>query len=270
MPLWQRVVAIVLTAGLVLWLYYTYLYFPKVSEIGRLKNTLRTVELEIEMIAPKDTVIKDGMDIEAIIRKEIEGLMKKIPTEQEVPFIIDELISSVGRGLSIDYKLIQPKNLISEGKYKRLPLKVDFESRYTDFNQYLRALKRLPATVRVDRLTLDKTKAPPNLIAKMDLSIFVLPGAPPEKKEERIGISKHYLFDPFFKPTEIKDEEKEKFVLELQGIWMGQYHRAIINGKVLQVGESIAGYKLLAIKSSEVSLLKDGRKVTLKLGGISK
>ena len=268
-PLWQKILAGVLVTAIVAWGYYNYFYMPKISEINSLKNTLRTVEQEIELITPPEGVIKEGMDIKELIRGEIERLMKKIPTEQEVPFIIDELISRVGEGLNIDYRLIQPQAIVSEGKYKRLPLKVSFVSDYTDLHLYMRELKGLPATVRIDRLSLNKTSDPPKLMVNMTLSIFIMPGGRVTKKEEVAMAKKPYLFDPFFKlfEVEVGEKEKKKIPLELQGIWKGRTYKAIINDKVLGIGDSIAGYEVIEIGEKEVTLLKGGSKFILKLEG---
>ena len=42
--------------------------------------------------------------------------------------------------------------------------------------------------------------------------------------------------------------------------------RAIINGRLLAVGDRIAGAKLIAIERERVRLLRDGAKIVLKLG----
>ncbi len=268
-PLWQKILALALVASVAAWGYYNYFYMPKVTEIKSLKNTLRTVEQEIELITPPEETIKEGIDIKELIRREIERLMKKIPTEQEVPFIIDELISRVGRGLNIDYRLIQPQAIASEGKYKRLPLKINFVSDYTDLHLYMKELKALPATVRIDNLSLNKSSDPPKLMVNMTLSIFIMPGGRVTKKEEVARVKKPYLFDPFFKlfEVEVGEKGKKKTPLELQGIWKGKEYKVIINDEVLGVGGSIAGYELIEIKEKEITLLKDSKKFILKLEG---
>jgi hypothetical protein len=82
-PLWQKIVAACVAVLVVLWGFYTYLAAPKLREIRSLKDTLKSVEMEIELIAPKETIVKEGLDVKELIRKEIDELMKKIPTESE-------------------------------------------------------------------------------------------------------------------------------------------------------------------------------------------
>jgi hypothetical protein len=238
-------------------------------EINSLRDTLRSIDNEIDSIVPRETIIKEGLDIREVVKKELEDLMKKIPTEQEVPFIIDDLLSKVGAGLSVDYKFIQPQPIASEGNYSRLPLKVNFVSDYTDFNLYLKQLKKLPTTVRIDTLSLNKTAAPPKLAVDMLLSAFVMPGAPPEAARKEFSLRKAYVFDPFFRPSELSGGEKGKkgptFVLE--GIWEGREKRAVINDRLISKGGSVDGWELISIGRNEVTLGKEGKTLTIQFEG---
>jgi len=274
-PLWQKILAAIIIAGFTVWGYYNFLYVPKISEINSLKSTLRTVEQEIKLITPAGTVIKDGADIKELIKTEIEELMKKMPTEQEVPFIIDELISKVGAGLNIDYRLIQPQAIEKERNYMKLPLKISFITDYTDLHLYMRKLKSLPATVRIDSLSLNKTNAAPNIMVDMRLSVFIMPGGGFTKKEEAAPERKPYLFDPFFKifdlPTgEEGKKKKQEIPLELQGIWKGRAVRAIINDKVLEIGDSVSGFELIEIGDRQVTVIKNNKSFILRIEGGSK
>lgn len=268
-PLWQKALAVIMAVLFVLWGLNTYFWSPKIREINSLKGTLKSVEYEIELIAPKEEIIKKGMDISALVRAELASLMKKIPTEAEVPFIIDELISQVGAGLNISYELIKPEPIMAEDKYSRLPLSINFYSDFTDLNLYLKQLKKLPTTIRIDSMLLDKTVTPPKLRVGMLLSAFVMPGPPIEPREQGEVSRKPYLFDPFYRPTEadLKGRVKKRPMLELQGVWKGKSIKAIINDKVVEVGDAVEGYKVIDIGQNEVTVFKDGNKTVLTIEG---
>ena len=268
-PLWQKIVAVVLIVGVVVWGYYNFLYKPKVKKIESLKKQLHTVELELKLVAPPEMILKKGVDVRDLIKIELDELMKKIPTEKEVPYIIKDLVTEVGKGLNIDYNLIKPGAVKPEGKYKRLPLTVDFFGDYSDLNLYLKELKKLPATIRIDKLNLNRTSKPPEIQVKMVMSAFVMPGGTSKKGEFRAE-RKAYLFDPFFKLEVGKSEttKSEKQGYELQGIWYGEkVKRAFINNKVLSIGDKIDGFIVSRITKEEVDLKKSGVIITLKLEG---
>lgn len=267
-PLWQKTLAIILIAVVIIWGSYNYLYRPKLAEIDSLKKTLEMIDLEIKMIVPDEKVLKRGVELKKIIKAELDELIAKIPTEAEVPFIIEKFISEVGKGLNIDYNLIQPQPVVSEGKYKRLPLKVTFISDYMDLNLYLTKLKTLPSTIRTDELDLKRTGELPKLKVHMLLSSFVMPGEAPVKAWQ--FRRKPYLYDPFFKPEEkarvVIPKKKEDLVL--QGIWKGKKNIAFINDKAVGVGQYINGYKVIKIEDNKVILQKGRKTYTLKFGGI--
>ena len=268
LPLWQKILAVILIAVVVIWGSYNYLYKPKLAEIDSLKNTLEMIDLEIKIIVPDEKILEDEAKLKKIIKTELEELIAKIPTEAEVPFIIEKFISEVGKGLNIDYNLIQPQPVVSEGKYKRLPLKVDFISDYMDLNSYLTKLKTLPSTIRTDELDLKRTGELPKLQVHMLLSSFVMPGEAPAKAWQ--FQRKPYLYDPFFKPEEkakvVIPKKKEDIVL--QGIWKGKKYIAFINDKAVEVNQYINGYKVIKIEDNKVILQKDRKIYTLEFGGI--
>jgi len=268
-PLWQKILAVVLIVGIALWGYYNFLYKPKVTKLNSLKRELRTVEMELKLLMPPETTLKNGVDIRQIVRKELEELMKKIPTEKEVPYIIKDFITKVGRGLDIDYTLIKPGGVMPEGRYKKLPITVAFFADYPDLNLYLKELKKLPSTIRIDTLNLRRTSKAPELEIKMAMSAFVMPGGEPKKEDFRPERGQ-FLFDPFYKLEPAKKEApkiEKKMGLELKGIWYGANVRAFINDKIVGVGEKIDGYTVTRITKDQVILREGDQVLTLKLEG---
>jgi len=268
-PLWQKVLAVILIIGFVSWGLYTYVYKPKIKDINEYKKSLQLIEKEIEARKPDEVIL-------AKIRSELKELEKKIPSEAEVPYLLEEFISGVGRNLAISYKLIQPGSLVAEGKYKKVPIKVDYESDYGDLNLYLMQTENLPAIIRTDELTITKA-AEPTLSVTMLLSAFVLPGVKrAEGKEEEGAVKKEiaytFVTDPFFpKKPEVSLPKEIKGIgpwdLQFKGVWRGRKVKALIDDQVLGKGESIKGYKIVDIRDSRVVISKGKKTYTLRLEG---
>ena len=263
-----------LIAGLVIILVlvygtYNYMYKPKLKEIESLKNTLKLLDSEIKMIPGGDLLLKNMDAARSLLRSELDELSKKVPSETQTPYIINNFISVVGKGLNIDYNLIQPFTVAQEQQYKRLPLRVEFEGDFANLNSYLGQLKKLQATIRVDKMELHKLSNTKKLAVKMDLSAFVMPGGA-EKPAVKI-ISYPYLFDPFYTRVEKSAGSGLKFEgitgLRYSGFWLGKGIKAIINDEILGPGESILGFKVLKIYKDRVILEKKNRLYELTLGG---
>lgn len=276
-PLWQKAVAVALIICALSWLCYSYVYRPKLVEIKDLRTKLKDIDLEMTMILGEKVVLKKGQEKVALLQKELEEMMKKIPTEQEVPFLLNQFISEIGKGLNIEYTAIEPKDLAKEGNYKILPLQVSFNSDYPIVTSYLSQLKSLPSTIRVDNLiirrTLGSQAQPAQLEIGMNLSAFVMPGKA-IKNTESEARPPLYFANPFeesqkaaVKPDGTQKKKISETGLILQGLWKGKETKVFINDKMVGIGDSVDGYKLISIKEDKVVVQKGGKRYTLPLGG---
>ncbi|MFC1560026.1 type 4a pilus biogenesis protein PilO [Candidatus Margulisiibacteriota bacterium] len=261
----QNTLAIAVAVLIVLWGSYTFLYSPKMREIKRLKSDLRIANQEIRLITGKDIDAKKIAETKGMLQAELEELSKKIPGEKEAPYLINSFINEVGKGLSIDFKLIKPGGIVAEGQYRKIPIIVEFESSYSSFHKYLQQLKQLPATVRVDKLDLYRSGKYDKVSIKMDLSAFVMPGGTlPAQQKGKTDLSK--FDDPFFPKVKKVVTKKAKPVLPglaYSGFMEGERRRAIINNAPMAVGDSIRGYTVVAIYKNRVILKKSGKLYTL-------
>jgi len=254
---WQNLVIGALIILALIYGTYNYLYKPKLKDISNLKSSLKLIESEIKTLDGGYLLIKDVNAAKSVLSQELDEISKKIPSETQTPYLINNFISIVGKGLNIDYNLIQPGDLVQEQKYKRLPLNVEFEGDYADLNAYLAQLKRLPVTIRVDSMALHQIPEKNKLAVNMALSAFVMPGGAEKPPAKVTGYS--YMFDPFYaergkgegtKPAGIKG-------LSYSGYFAGKEIKAIINDEVLKAGDSIEGFKILKIYKNKVVLAKD-------------
>jgi Tfp pilus assembly protein PilO len=265
---WQNLIVGTLAVLILLYGTYNYLYKPKLREIENQKSTLKMIDNEIMTIEGGSLMLNDLNAAKVILKKELDELSTKIPSETDTPYLINNYISVVGKGLNIDYNLIQPSGLEDEQKYKRLPLKVEFEGNYSDLNSYLAQLKKLPVTIRVDSLQLRKITGANKLAVSMMLSAFVMPGGPEKPAGTVKGYS--YMFDPFYaEGNKAVEEPKPEGIKALQysGYFKGKEVKAIINDEVLRVGESIQGFRILKISKDRVILVKDKKAYELLFEG---
>jgi type IV pilus assembly protein PilO len=262
---WQNLIIGALAVLIVLYGAYNYLYKPKLKEIESLKSSLQMIDNEIRMIEGGDLLLKDPNSAKAVLQKELDELSVKIPSEVDTPYLINNFISVVGKGLNIDYNLIQPSGLEDEQKYKRLPLRVEFVGDYSDLNSYLAQLKKLPVTIRVDSMELHKVTGANKLTISMVLSAFVMPGGPEKPPGSIKGYS--YMFDPFYVASATAEAAKPEGVkaLRYSGYFKGREVEAIINDESLKAGDSIQGFRILKIYKDRVILVKAKKSYVLTL-----
>ncbi len=262
---WQNLIIGVLLALAFAYGTYNYLYLPKLKEIAVLKATLQLIDSEIKTVEGAETLLKDLNAAKIMLDKELEDISKKVPSETESPYVVNNFISAVGKGLNIDYNLIQPSGVEQEQNYRRLPLNVEFEGDYADLNSYLAQLKGLPVTIRVDSVELRKIAGGNKLAVSMRLSAFLMPGGAVKPPGAAKGYS--YLFDPFREERVQGKASKPEGVagLRYSGYFSGRVTKAVINDETLSIGESILGFRVTRIYKDRVVLTKAEKPYVLYL-----
>jgi Tfp pilus assembly protein PilO len=244
---------------------------PRRQGFRSLSNSLKQMEFKINSLLGEEVALRGGGMEKEALEKELQQLVARIPSERDIPRIINQLVSQVSKGLKIDYTLIEPGESKNEGKYKRVPLELKFFSSYKDFTRYLAQLKDLSAATRIESLDLktlpgEKDKLEIHLL----LSAFVMPVEDESFVEKVTRVSPEAVVlspgvSPFAPketpPTTIKEGEEKELTFTLQGI-VGENARlgALINDALVYPGDIIQGYRVVSIKKSEV-ILQQGENI---------
>jgi Tfp pilus assembly protein PilO len=272
-----RLVTLMLIVVLGFVLYRAFI-IPKRQGIKSLRKNLKNIELQINNVLGEEVALRGplkGKELEEYL----ENLILKIPSERDIPRVINQLLTQVGKGLKIDYSLIQPKKLEPKGRYKKLPIELKFSTSYTHFNTYLSQLKALPEVFMIDRMDMRRMPGKPDrLHVHLIVSAFVMPGEVEERaeaiaKEAYPKVPKVSPFKPKRIPKKVKPGEEVRKAEEaaeeeieptfiLQGIVRGDFKGAIINDHLVYVGDLIEGYRVLNVKENSV-VLKKGHKLKI-------
>ena len=266
----------IIALGLILvlgFISYRVFIVPKTTGIKTLRGTLKRIELQLSALFGEEVTLRGGAVQQEELLRQLEKLKTQIPSEKDLPRVMDDIITKASEGLKIDYRLIEPQEIQVEGRYKKLPLKIKFVGNYYDFSSYLAQLLRLPTIITIDNLKLQRLiEEPEKLETEILMSAFVMgsePGEPAGAAREKTPSS--FLINPFGEGgEEIKVAEKVKKKtagpsLKLQGIWKGKETRAFINGKIVRAGDLVDGYKVVQIKDKAAVLTKEGKRYTLTL-----
>lgn len=279
----ENIIKLVTLALIVILGYISYTVFisPKSKGVKNLNITLKRIETQLNSIFGEDVTLRGGTAQNEEILRQLEKLRKQIPSERDLTMVVDEIISKSGKGLSLDYNLIEPQELKPEGKYKRLPIKLGFATNYYGFLTYLTQLSQLPVIVVIDGLKMNRSaEFPGKLDIGLELSAFLMPAQPGEAIKAEKETAPSLLTNPFLVEEEITGETsatRPPFPgltttkaptgtgLKLQGIWKGTEIRAFINGKAVTEGEKVDGYQVYQIGDKKVVLTKGGKTYTLTL-----
>ena len=259
------------------WILYQAFIVPKQAGVKSLQKSLENIDFQINSVLGGDVALRGGVTEVEQLEEHLRKLILKIPSEKDIPKTIHKFLTQVGKGLKVDYSLIQPQKIETEGRYKKLPIELKFSATYNDFNVYLSQLKALPEIFRVEKLEMRRSPGfPDRLEIDLLVSAFVMPGDVEEKVEAIAAGAPPPIREvsPFTPKTIVRkveaaaekpetEAEKEP-VFVLQGILQGKIKGAIINEQLVSVDDVIGGYRILNIKEDSVVLRKGSRTIILK------
>jgi len=280
-PLWQKLAAVALLTAALIWLSYNYYFKSKMAELEKLKETLKSIEREIDFIKPGDIIIgKDTSSLNRVIEEQLSRISEKLPDEVELPYIMDDFITASKNGINIDYKLFQPLGLAADKAVKRQSLNAALKGGFESLNLYLLKLENMPFITRIDQLDVSKDPAGKDLDMKVSVSMFMFPGGTPSA-ETKTATDQIPGFDPFFQTVINRTEEilrkgsgtkkrrrsAGRFRLpRFLGVYSGASVKAFIDDSVIGVGGTVNGYTLETITDKYVVVTKGANSYTLKLG----
>ena len=275
------------------WVSYRAIITPKREGAKSIANSLKNIDFQINRFLGEEVALRGGSMQAAELKKELEQLSAKIPSEKELPRVIDQVLTRAGQGLKISYNFIEPKKAETEGKYKRVPVELEFVASYADFNTYISQLKKLPELIRADKLRIQRLPDDPT-----KLSVYILLSTffmPKEEEENQAALPKEIFAEtaadtnpfqpikallPAFtgraaNPEQFRNEggnqpesapapraSPEVFVLT--GVILGAVNAALINDSVVYLGDKIGNYQLVNVKERMATLKSGQRTLILK------
>lgn len=279
-PIWQKILLGLLLAGALVWASYTYLLKDKIKELSELKVSTESIEKQIQILGPKDVSMDSG-SIMKEINKKLSEINAKVPSEADIPYLLERFIADSLKGIEIDYTLVQPMAPVQEETFKRIPINVDMVASFEPFNLYLRRLETFPIVIRIDQMDISKSNEnKQSLNIKLSLSAFVMPGAPSSTTEAPANMSQVPNIDPFFEtifklPSKYKESKgsykprattSRTNLPKFKGIYKGATTKAFINDEFCAVGDTIDGFTVSKISGKYVIVTKNRISYTLKLG----
>lgn len=269
-----------LIAIVVIWASYNYFLKGKIRELSASRETLSSIEKEIDLMIPKDIIAGKSEATNLIIEKKLGELGKKLPSEIDIPYLMQDFITNSSRDIKINYSLVQPSALISEQKYKKLPIDIELSGDFENLNLYLVRLENLPMMVRIDQLDINKNSDAKVLDVKLLVSAFVMPSAAGQTSQEKIVMPGVVMSDPFFSQRYCVASSKEaaaskkrtikksaKVRIKFKGVYEGSIQAVFLNDSLVKTGESVDGFTVEKIGGKSVTVSKSGKRYTLKLGG---
>ncbi|MDY6842549.1 MAG: type 4a pilus biogenesis protein PilO [Thermodesulfobacteriota bacterium] len=184
-PVYQRVLIVVLVNAIILVGYLYLFYLPKNGEKGNLKRKMETLQVEVEkkqIIARKLPRFKKEV---AILKRQVKIAVIALPSKEEIPSILTG-ISSTGRSSNLEFTLFKPRQEINKDFYAEIPIEINLTGNYINILNFFKQLSIFPRIVNVSdvKLKLKKSKGS-DLKLSCLLTTFRHTGVKVEKKKRK-------------------------------------------------------------------------------------
>ena len=134
-----------------------YLFQPRNEEIQQAMEEIRVKRTRLERLAQVTTKIDDlGLAIEEG-RESIAMIEAKLPSEQDVEGILDE-IWQITASNDLTVKKVRTKASKPASLYRELPLEMVVTGQFDGFYEFLLELENLPRITRIHEIHLQRTK----------------------------------------------------------------------------------------------------------------
>ncbi|WP_066565469.1 type 4a pilus biogenesis protein PilO [Snodgrassella sp. CFCC 13594] len=150
----KMVLAVVLTIFIVVLAYFA-LYRDQLSQIDQLsqeEETLKQTYTQKSLQAANLDALKAELKQ---INSTYTILLKQLPTEAEIPNLIQELHqAAASNGLRMDS--VTPNPVVNDGAIQKLPYSISLSGSYNQISQFTRDVGKLSRIVTLDTLNLQK------------------------------------------------------------------------------------------------------------------
>ncbi|MBW1741410.1 MAG: type 4a pilus biogenesis protein PilO [Deltaproteobacteria bacterium] len=147
-----------------IFLWYKFLYLPKNNELKRIKQELKSIQMQYKPFLG-DTFRPPLLEEETAISEKYHELTAKIPERDEIPSAMIQM-AKIGQGRDIRILSTKPvtsrlfaKHRLPKGsQLKEIPVDMVLEGRFVDIGRYLFDLMNLPFLGGYNKIQMETSK----------------------------------------------------------------------------------------------------------------
>jgi type IV pilus assembly protein PilO len=162
------------------------LYKPKLAQISKLKNQLKTLEQKLVVAKKNAADLKEFQKKMQEAELQFKTAMRQLPEKEEIPSLLTS-ISRSGQDVGLEFLLFEPKPEVRKEFYAEIPVAMQVKGGYHDLAIFFDKVARLSRIVNIRNIKMGRAKD------SMDLNTsctavtykFVEPAPPTKTKKKR-------------------------------------------------------------------------------------
>ena len=157
LPVYQRVLLLLLILGVIAGLFVYLFYLPAMEELGNLKNENNALSAKLQQdqrIA--DNLPKFKQEYEKMEQR-LEQALTELPNEKEIPTLLTN-IGGLAKESGLEISLFKPGNEVPRGFYAEVPVTLKLEGTYHELAMFSYQIGQLSRIVNLNDLKLGSPK----------------------------------------------------------------------------------------------------------------
>lgn len=134
---------------------YIYVFKPRNAQIDQVQKEVHVKKAKLDRLNEVSSRIDDINLAIQQGRKAIELIESKLPSEQDVEVILED-VWKMARRSNLTVKSVKSQKQVSAATYMEQPLSVEMEGSFDGFYQFLQDLENLPRITRIHQLHLEQ------------------------------------------------------------------------------------------------------------------
>jgi len=147
-PLFQKIVSMILIVVVIIGLFYVLVLSPEKSRQDEIKNSIQNIQNEMET---KRKMVEDLSNYKREVDKldqDLKRALKLLPNKSEIPSLLQKF-SSLGSKAGLEMVKFEPRPEIMMDFYAEVPIAVQLSGTYIEITNFFDAIGKLPRIVNI-------------------------------------------------------------------------------------------------------------------------
>ncbi|PLX96961.1 MAG: pilus assembly protein PilO [Desulfuromonas sp.] len=157
MPLYQRVLLLLLISGVIVACYAYFIYMPAKQELSNVTKDNGKVLVKLqESRRIANNLPRFKAEYEKM-KKQLDLALNELPNESEIPSLLTS-IAGLARDNGLEVVEFKPEKERPKGFYAEVPVSLKLKGSYHEMALFCEAVSKLPRIVNIDNLVMGKPK----------------------------------------------------------------------------------------------------------------
>jgi type IV pilus assembly protein PilO len=139
---------------------YVYVFQPRNEDIAQAQSEIAIKQSRLDRLAEVLSRIDNIGEAIDSGREAIEVIEAKLPTEQDVESILEQ-VWQIARRHQLTVRSVKGEKSVPAAMYMELPLRVAMEGHFDGFYQFLLELEKLPRITRIHQMEMKRSESKP-------------------------------------------------------------------------------------------------------------